>query len=172
MKWLLVAAAVAPAEWGGAIELCWVRDKIPFTPGIPFFNEVVFCHTPSKTLFVTDLWWNYPKSGEDTTPAVPDVPLSSRLWKKGMDYIYRPVYNRLMDADGTRVPLPSYCTPATDETSSARRGARPPPGRAEVTLPHCPAPALGGAHPERDSRVRGLSCVNDRCWEVPAPGRS
>jgi hypothetical protein len=30
------------------------------------------------------------------------VPLSSRLWKVGMDKVYRPVYNRLMDADGTR----------------------------------------------------------------------
>ena len=91
-----------PEAWGGAIDMCWVRDKIPLTPGIPFFNEVVFCHRPSGTLFVTDLWWNYPAAGTDTSPAVEEVPLSSRLWKVGMDQIYRPVYNRLMDADGTR----------------------------------------------------------------------
>ena len=91
-----------PAEWGGAIDLCWIRDKIPLTPGFPFFNEVVFCHRASKTLIVTDLWWNYPASGSDTSPAVPDVPLSSRLWKAGMDRIYTPVYNGLMDGDGTR----------------------------------------------------------------------
>ena len=91
-----------PSAWGGAIDLCWVRDKIPLTPGWPFFNEVVFCHKPSGTLIVTDLWWNYPSSGADTTPNVEEVPLSSRLWKAGMDIIYRPVYNRLMDRDGTR----------------------------------------------------------------------
>ena len=49
----------------------------------PFFNEVVFCHKPSGTLIVTDLWWNYPRE-------------TSRLWKFGMDRIYKPVYNRLM----------------------------------------------------------------------------
>ena len=32
--------------------------------------------------------WNYPDGA--------DVPLSSRLWKAGMDRIYRPVYNNLM----------------------------------------------------------------------------
>ena len=52
--------------------------------------------------------WNYPATGTDTTPAVDDVPLSSRLWKWGMDRIYRPVYNRLMDRDGTRTT--SYAT--------------------------------------------------------------
>ena len=72
------------AEWGGAIDLCWVRDKIPLTPGIAFFNEVCFCHRPSRTLIVTDLWWNYPSSGDDVTPPVREVPLSSRLWKVGM----------------------------------------------------------------------------------------
>ena len=46
--------------------------------------------------------WNYPAQGSDTTPPVPEVPLSSRLWKAGMDLIYRPVYNRFMDKDGSR----------------------------------------------------------------------
>lgn len=82
--------------WGGVIELCWVRDQIPLTPAIPFFNEVVFCHIPSKTLIVTDLWWNYPAGRDDVEGAAADVPLASRLWKGGMDRIYRPVYNRLM----------------------------------------------------------------------------
>ena len=71
-----------------------MRDKIPLTPGIPFFNEVAFCHVPSKTLIVTDLWWNYPSAA--------DVPKSTKLWKFGMDQIYRPVYNRLMRAEGWR----------------------------------------------------------------------
>jgi len=83
-----LTAAAPPAEWEGVIDLCWVRDKVPLTPGIPFFNEVVFLHRPSRTLIVTDLWWNYP-AGEN-------VPTSSRVWKWAMDTIYRPVYNRLM----------------------------------------------------------------------------
>jgi len=94
-----LSATAPPIEWGGVIDLCWVRDKIPLTPGIPFFNEVVFCHRPSKTLIVTDLWWNYPASRNDVEggAALPEeVPLSSRLWKIGMDRIYRPVYNNLM----------------------------------------------------------------------------
>jgi hypothetical protein len=49
-----LSATAPPIEWGGVIDLCWVRDKIPLTPGIPFFNEVVFCHRPSKTLIVTE----------------------------------------------------------------------------------------------------------------------
>lgn len=87
-----------PSAWGGDIELCWVRDRIPLTPGIPFFNEVVFHHKPSKTLIVSDLWWAYPGSSADVEggDAIAEVPLSSRLWKKGMDRIYRPLYNNLM----------------------------------------------------------------------------
>ena len=95
-----LTSTAPPAEWGGAIELCWVRDKIPLTGmvdgGIPFFNEVVFCHKPSGSLIVTDLWWNYPATRDDVEGKAVDVPLSSRLWKGGMDVIYRPVYNRLM----------------------------------------------------------------------------
>lgn len=82
-----VTASMPPAEWGGVLQLCWIKDRIPLT-SIPFFNEVVFVHIPSRTLIVTDLWWNY--------PATPDVPLSSKVWKMAMDVIYRPVYNRLM----------------------------------------------------------------------------
>lgn len=92
-----VTSAAPPAEWGGAIELCWFRDRIPLDPlQRPFFNEVVFCHRPSRTLIVSDLWWNYPASRVDVEGAAADVPLSSRLWKVGMDNIYRPVYNGLM----------------------------------------------------------------------------
>jgi hypothetical protein len=57
-----LTARAPPEAWGGALDLCWIRDKIPLTPGIAFFNEVVFCHRPSKTLIVTDLWWNYPRT--------------------------------------------------------------------------------------------------------------
>lgn len=85
-------------------------EKNPFT-GRPFFNEVVYYHTPSKTLMVTDVFWNYPR---DTVPnsqygrddawelapeSVPEVPLGSRLWKFGMDQIYGPFYNTFMVTD-------------------------------------------------------------------------
>ena len=43
-----------------------------------------------------DLWWNYPASKSDVQGSVADVPFSSRLWKIGMDRVYRPVYNNLM----------------------------------------------------------------------------
>lgn len=90
-----VTSSVAPAVWGGAIELCWVRDRVPLTRATPFFNEIVFCHKPSRTLIVTDLWWNYPGRGDVDV----EVPRSSRLWKFGMDRIYRPVYNGLMKTE-------------------------------------------------------------------------
>ena len=56
--------------------------------GGPFFNEVVFMHKPSKTLFATDIYWNYP--GEE------DLPFGTRAWKFGMDKVYVPVYHKLM----------------------------------------------------------------------------
>jgi len=56
--------------------------------GRPFFSEVVFLHVASKTLLVSDLWWNYP--GDDA------VPWKTRAWKVAMDRIYAPFYNRAM----------------------------------------------------------------------------
>jgi len=92
----------------------------PFT-GKPFFNEVVFYHSKSKTLLTTDIYWNYPGDGitnsnheslkeqlrgngvEDEdygvwelAPLMDEVPLGSRLWKWGMDKLFRPFYLNLM----------------------------------------------------------------------------
>jgi hypothetical protein len=78
--------------------------------GKPFFNEVIYFHTPSKTLMVTDLWWNYPAStvpnsqygrndAWELAPVVSEVPLGSRLWKAGMDKVYAPFYSNLMVQD-------------------------------------------------------------------------
>ena len=81
---------VAPASWLGEFEVCWIEEeRAPFKllGDRPFFSEVVLCHVPSRVLFVTDLWWNYPA---DAPP----------LWKFGMDQIYRPVYNGLMRQPG------------------------------------------------------------------------
>jgi len=92
----------------------------PFT-GKPFFNEVVFYHSKSRTLLTTDIYWNYPGDGitnsnydslkerlradgvEDEdygvwklAPLMDRVPLRSRLWKWGMDKLFRPFYLNLM----------------------------------------------------------------------------
>lgn len=115
-----------PAGWKGAAQespllpaSAWDRNLIqalhvnvevnPAT-GKPFFNEVIYFHTVSKTLIVTDLFWNYPAStvpnsefGVDDSwelaPVVSDIPIGSRLWKVGMDKVYAPFYNALMVQD-------------------------------------------------------------------------
>ncbi len=95
----------------------------PFT-NKAFFNEVVFYHTPSKSLLFTDAYWNYPKKDGipnsnyesfhddnddeespfatfewDLAPIVDQVPLGSRLWKFGMDKVYYPFFINLMVKD-------------------------------------------------------------------------
>jgi hypothetical protein len=81
----------------------------PFT-GRPFFNEVIFYHTPTKTLLTTDLFWNYPASGTpnsefghddswELAPKVDGVPWTSKLWKFGMDKVYYPFFNNFMVTD-------------------------------------------------------------------------
>ncbi|KAG8468603.1 hypothetical protein KFE25_013686 [Diacronema lutheri] len=71
------------------LEACWVSaERVPLIGSEPFFSEVVFFHAPSRVLFVTDLFWNY--------PAGADVPASTRAWKWAMDRVYRPFYNRAM----------------------------------------------------------------------------
>ncbi|KAL7576406.1 hypothetical protein ACA910_018211 [Epithemia clementina (nom. ined.)] len=83
-------------------------EKNPFT-GKPFFNEVIFYHKPSKSLIVTDCFWNYPSRDtpnsdfqeDDTWEMAPrvDVPFGTSLWKFGMDKIYTPFYNNFMVTD-------------------------------------------------------------------------
>lgn len=84
-------------------------EKNPFT-GTPFFNEVIFYHSASKTLMCTDLFWNYPADtvpnsqyGVDDTwelaPKVEKIPIGSILWKAGMDKIYYPFFNNFMVTD-------------------------------------------------------------------------
>lgn len=81
----------APGDGPHPLRACWISaERVPLVGGGPFFSEVVFLHEASKTLFVTDLWWNYP--GAD----VADVPRGTRVWKWAMDAVYRPFYNRAM----------------------------------------------------------------------------
>eukprot|EP00283_Hemiselmis_rufescens_P015039 CAMPEP_0173467078 /NCGR_PEP_ID=MMETSP1357-20121228/74437_1 /TAXON_ID=77926 /ORGANISM="Hemiselmis rufescens, Strain PCC563" /LENGTH=330 /DNA_ID=CAMNT_0014435185 /DNA_START=33 /DNA_END=1025 /DNA_ORIENTATION=+ len=76
-----------PAGWPREIEAFFFDcEKNPFT-GRPFFNEVNFVHTPSKTLIATDTFWNYPKR---------EVPRGTRAWKFGMDQVYGPFYRSFM----------------------------------------------------------------------------
>ena len=97
-------------------------ESNPFT-GNAFFNEVVYYHTPSKTLLTTDLYWNYPRgdgvtngqlvdelrakginiptdndsSSWELAPEVGEIPLGSKLWGKvGMDKLFYPFYMNLM----------------------------------------------------------------------------
>jgi len=83
-----------PPEWLDEFKLAWFdSERNPFVGGA-FFNEVVFAHGPSRTLFVTDLFWNYPGGG--------DVPLGTRAWKFGMDVVYLPFYKRAMVDDANK----------------------------------------------------------------------
>ena len=99
--------------WPGIQALHANCEVNPFT-GKPFFNEVVFYHTSSKTLLTTDLFWNYPANngvtnanylslGEtgpwELAPIVDSVPVGSKLWKIGMDKVFLPFYNNLMVRD-------------------------------------------------------------------------
>lgn len=78
-----------PDSWLGEIEATHLDyERVPVL-GQSFFNEVVFLHKPSRTLVVTDLWWNYPS----------EAPAGTKLWKQGMDRIYGPFYNRFMKGD-------------------------------------------------------------------------
>lgn len=101
-------------DWNEVQPLHFDTEVNPFT-NRPFFNEVVFFHTPSKTLITTDTYWNYPKgdgvtnsyyhdlkdSKEDygpweLAPSVEKIPFGSQAWKVGMDKLFRPFYMNLM----------------------------------------------------------------------------
>eukprot|EP00559_Dactyliosolen_fragilissimus_P002463 CAMPEP_0184866594 /NCGR_PEP_ID=MMETSP0580-20130426/22849_1 /TAXON_ID=1118495 /ORGANISM="Dactyliosolen fragilissimus" /LENGTH=177 /DNA_ID=CAMNT_0027366343 /DNA_START=452 /DNA_END=982 /DNA_ORIENTATION=- len=72
----------AEANQSGPSDGMWDWDVIqpmhfdvevnPFT-GKAFFNEVVFFHAPSKTLLVTDTYWNYPGSDGITNSNYKDL---------------------------------------------------------------------------------------------------
>jgi hypothetical protein len=103
-------------DWNEIQPLHFDVEVNPFTDR-PFFNEVVFYHEPSKTLLMTDTYWNYPKNdgitnsnyqdlrrefqGNDygpweLAPSVEKIPIGSQLWKQGMDKLFRPFYLNFM----------------------------------------------------------------------------
>lgn len=82
----------ASDEWVACLQIAVTymgHEVNPFN-GKPFFNEVVFCHEPSRTFITADFFWNYPSDG--TT-------LFTRVWKGGMDSIYSPFYFNIMIKD-------------------------------------------------------------------------
>ena len=108
-----------PQEFSGSIETAFFDCEVnPFT-NKAFFNEVVLFHIKSKSVIMTDTYWNYPSSplpnfngiegtgslhtcpkihvSSDSTQ-LPDikVPFGTRSWKFGMDEIFLPFYKNLM----------------------------------------------------------------------------
>jgi hypothetical protein len=71
------------------IEVTFLSHEANPFNGKPFFSELLVFHRPSKVLLTTDFFWNYPK----------EVPFGTKLWKFGMDRIYRPFYFNLMIKD-------------------------------------------------------------------------
>lgn len=106
-----VAFDASPQTWDTSVieALHLDIEANPFT-GKPFFNEVIYYHVPSKTLMMTDLFWNYPSAdgvpnsqyGHDDSwelAPVVEVPWKSSLWKFGMDRVYYPFFNNFMIQD-------------------------------------------------------------------------
>jgi hypothetical protein len=124
VKWSEIDAddAKFSKEFRDTIEYVHFDCEVnPFT-NKPFFNEVVWFHVRSKTVFMADVYWNYPRhahpkynADEEGTgrihicpkmpvdnapesgllPEVP-VPVGTALWKLGMDRVYLPFYKRFM----------------------------------------------------------------------------
>lgn len=122
-----------PSEWEGSVDVVHFDCEInPFTRK-PFFNEVNLFHCKSKSVVMTDTFWNYPTSDMpnyfdimeqnsiDTLhecPKMPvegaasmrkklppaEVPFGSKLWKFGMDRVYLPFYKKFMVGNGERRP--------------------------------------------------------------------
>ncbi len=113
-----LGGAAPPADWGGGVDCVHFDCETNPATGRPFFNEVVFHHRASRSLFCADLFWNYPAGplpnhfGETGTgsvhqcpkapagsatvlPAVP-VPWGTSAWKFGMDRVYAPFYRAAM----------------------------------------------------------------------------
>ena len=106
------------SDFSETIDWVWMNcEENPFT-GKPFFNEVVFYHKPSRTMFCADAFWNYPTSckpnyyGIENTGEVHrcskvseaydyfysdvEVPMGTKMWAFGMNKVYLPFYKKLM----------------------------------------------------------------------------
>jgi hypothetical protein len=88
-----------PEEWNGEFQCEHFDCETTPLIGTPFFNEVVFHHEPTATLFITDLVWTYPASSVGGI----DVPFGTKVWKALMDKLYLPVYLNLMVTKKTTI---------------------------------------------------------------------
>jgi Domain of unknown function (DUF4336) len=104
-------------DFSKTCDYVWMDCEENPVTGNPFFNEVVFYHIKSKTLFCADAYWNYPSDKKPNFYGVEDtgklhpcskahiedgelddlpVPFGTRAWKFGMDQIYLPFYKKFM----------------------------------------------------------------------------
>ncbi|CAB9501040.1 Conserved hypothetical protein [Seminavis robusta] len=126
-----IPTQIRPSSWKAAkndddvvlanqvnLDNCWDLEEIqplhidvevsPAT-GKPFFNEVVFFHTPSQTLITTDLYWNYPQADGipnshlastvqewELAPSLESIPAGSRAFFFAMNRLYLPIYKNVM----------------------------------------------------------------------------
>jgi len=106
-----IPASISPANpelWPGVKSLHISTDTVPILDR-PFFNEVIFYHTTSKSLITTDFYWNYPAANgipnsnlfEGGSPwelaaPVSTIPKGTQVWKWAMDRIYAPFYRKFM----------------------------------------------------------------------------
>ena len=106
-------STVAPEAWLGEFEVAWFDSERAPVVDEPFFNEVVFFHKPTKSLMVTDVFWNYPSATIDGV----DVPFGTKAWKFGMDKVYAPFYRRAMVVDEAKYAKTCllYTSDAADE---------------------------------------------------------
>lgn len=110
-----------PSELGESMDVIFFDCEInPFTKK-PFFNEIVLFHKPSKSLIMTDTFWNYPSTplpnyyGLENTGMIHEctkissdknsdlsiaVPSGTKKWKFGMDKVFLPFYKNLMVGKG------------------------------------------------------------------------
>ena len=108
-----------PEEFADSIDTVFFDCEVnPFT-NRAFFNEVVLFHIKSKSIIMTDTFWNYPSSplpnyfGIENTGSIHTcpkvsvkfsgdflppikVPFGTKAWKFGMDRIFLPFYKKLM----------------------------------------------------------------------------
>jgi hypothetical protein len=120
ISWNVEIGSEPPIEFGGSVDSVHFDCEVNPVTNKPFFNEIVFFHMKSKSLFMADAFWNYPESQlpnyfgvsdtgaihecpkmpvggltSDTLPPI-EVPLGTKLWKFGMDKVYLPFYKNLM----------------------------------------------------------------------------
>ena len=76
----------------------------------PFFNECVFVHTRSKSMFVTDVYWNYPEKADE----IAMFGWKEKGWKFVMDVLYLPIYKLVLCQGEEKKRRLRKCVEATE----------------------------------------------------------